>query len=197
MFRKLTLTLALIVASAGAFVVAANPGAAQDMATPAASPMSEMSMTGTGAAFMVIANGGSEDDVLLGGETDVAQVVEVHEMAEVDGVMEMRPLSDGLAIPAGGEETLKPGGYHIMLIGLTEDLTNGMTYDLTLHFEKAGDVTVPVTVRPRAELAADATPTAPVTAGGITISDPWSRPAPATGMAEMEQMATPEATPQA
>ncbi|MFN8661977.1 MAG: copper chaperone PCu(A)C [Thermomicrobiales bacterium] len=91
MFRKLTLTLALIVASAGAFVVAANPGAAQDMATPAASPMSEMSMTGTGAAFMVIANGGSEDDVLLGGETDVAQVVEVHEMAEVDGVMEMRP----------------------------------------------------------------------------------------------------------
>lgn len=156
----------------------------------------EMSMTGTGAAFMVIANSGAENDVLLSGKTDVAEVVEIHEMEMVDGVMEMRPLADGLTIPAGGEETLEPGGYHVMLIGLTEDLTNGKTFDLTLHFKNAGDVTVPVTVRPRAELAAGATPVAPVTAGDITISDPWSRPAPATGMAEMEQMATPEATPQ-
>lgn len=197
MFRTMTLSLALIVAGVGAIVAPGSPTSAQDMATPAASPMSEMSMTGTGAAFMTIQNAGAEDDVLLSGETDVAQVVEIHEMADDNGVMVMRPLADGLAIPAGGEETLKPGGYHIMLIGLKDDLTNGMTYDLTLHFEKAGEVTVPVTVRPRAELAADVTPVAPVTVGEITISDPWSRPAPATGLGEMEQMATPEATPQA
>jgi copper(I)-binding protein len=153
-----------------------------------------MSLTGTAAAFMLIQNGGAEDDVLLGGETDVANVVEVHEMADVDGVMEMRPLTDGLPIPAGDEETLEPGGYHIMLIGLREDLTNGKTYDLTLHFEKAGDVTVPVTVRPRAGLAADTAPAAPITSGDLTITDPWSRPAPATGLSNI---GTPAATPHA
>lgn len=196
MFRALTLSLALVVAGAAAYIAPVTPTSAQGMATPAASPMSEMSMTGTGATFMMIQNAGAEDDVLLSGETDVAQVVEIHEMADDNGVMVMRPLADGLTIPAGSEEVLKPGGYHVMLIGLTEDLTNGMTYELTLNFARAGEVTLPVTVRPRAELAAEATSAAPVTVGEITISDPWSRPAPATGMAEMEQMATPEATPQ-
>lgn len=192
MFRVVTLTLALVLACAGFLSVPVARALDHGTATPSAGSDEEMSMTGTGAAFMVIANSGTEDDVLLGGETSVAQVVEVHEMAEVDGVMEMRPLTDGLTIPAGGGETLAPGGYHIMLIGLKEDLTNGKTYDLTLHFRNAGDITVPVTVRPRAELAADATPAAPVTMSDITISDPWSRPAPATGAGEM---GTPEATP--
>lgn len=193
MFRTIALTLALLIACAGALASPAARALDHGTATPAAGHDEEMSMTGTGAAFMLIANTGSEDDVLVGGETDVAQVVEIHEMAEVDGVMEMRPLADGLTIPAGGEETLEPGGFHVMLIGLTEDLTNGKTYSLKLHFEKAGDVTIPVTVRPRAELAGDATPVAPVTVGDITISDPWSRPAPATGLGDT---GTPEATPQ-
>lgn len=192
MIRTTALVLAFVTAFAlllaAPFARAADHGAATPGATPA------MTMTGMGAAFMVIQNSGAQDDVLLGGETDAAQVVEVHEMAEVDGVMEMRPLLDGLTIPAGGAETLKPGGYHLMLIGLTEDLTNGKTFDLTLRFAHAGEITVPVTVRPRAELAAGATPAAPVTAGDITINDPWSRPAPATGMSSM---GTPEATPQA
>lgn len=193
MFRSVVLTMAFIVACSGLFgitVVRANdPGTA----TPAAGHGNEeMHMTGTAAAFMYIQNGGAEADVLLGGETEVANVVEVHEMANVDGVMQMRPLSDGLTIPAGGSAILEPGGYHIMLMGLREDLTNGKTYDLTLHFEKAGDVTVPVTVRPRAEQAADVAPAAPVTAGDLTITDSWSRPAPATGLGDV---GTPVATP--
>ena len=191
MLRAFALALAVMLACAGGFgiltVRATDPGPATPMVGDG-----EMAMTGTGAAFMVIANGGTEVDVLLSGETDVAQVVEVHEMADVDGVIEMRPLVDGLAISAGGEETLEPGGYHLMLIGLREDLTNGKTFDLTLHFQNAGEVTVPVTVRPRAELAADGTPAAPVSLGDITIADAWSRPAPATGLGDME---TPEATP--
>lgn len=162
-------------------------------ATPGVDHDEEMSLTGTGAAFMRIQNTGAEDDVLLESNSDIANVVEVHEMAQADGVMQMRPLTDGLTIPAGGEAALEPGGYHMMLIGLKEDLTNGKTYNLTLHFAKAGEVTVPVTVRPRADLAADAMPAAPVTVGDITITDPWSRPAPATGLGDI---GTPEATPQ-
>ncbi|MCA9879089.1 MAG: copper chaperone PCu(A)C [Thermomicrobiales bacterium] len=194
MFRAYAIVFTVVAAFAALLLAPAAQGYDHGGATPESGHGEAMSMTGTAAAFMVIHNDGSEDDVLLGGETGVANVVEVHEMADVDGVMEMRPLADGLTIPAGGEETLQPGGYHIMLIGLTEDLTNGKTYELTLHFEHTGEVTIPVTVRPRAELAADATPAAPVTAGDITINDPWSRPSPATGLGEM---GTPEATPHA
>lgn len=196
MFRVYAIVLTVVATFAALMLAPAAQGYDHGVATPEAGHGEAMSMTGTAAAFMTIRNSGSEDDVLLGGKTDVANVVEVHEMADVDGVMEMRPLIDGLAIPAGGEATLRPGGYHIMLIGLAEDLSNGKTYDLTLHFRNAGDVTVPVTVRPRAEMAADATPAAPVTAGDITIRDPWSRPAPATGVGAGE-MGTPEATPHA
>jgi copper(I)-binding protein len=155
----------------------------------------EMGMSGTGAAYMMIRNAGAEGDHLVGGETHVAKVVEIHEIVDTEGVMEMRPLADGLDIPAGGEATLEPGGYHVMLIGLTEDLTNGMTFDLTLHFEHAGDVTVPITVRPRAELAEGEAAAEPVVAGDITIEDAWSRPAPALGGGM--DMGTPEATPAA
>jgi copper(I)-binding protein len=192
MFRVIALATALIVACTEASATPVAHAFEFGTATPAAGPVAEMRLTGTGAAFMLIQNSGIEDDVLLGGETAVAEVVEVHEMADVDGVMEMRPLTDGLTIPAGGEETLEPGGYHIMLIGLREDLTNGKTYDLTLSFKHAGEITVPVTVRPRAAQAADGSPAMPVTAGDITIADPWSRPAPATGLGDL---GTPESTP--
>ncbi len=194
MFRRRFLVLAVVTACGGLSGTPIAQALQHGTATPAAGHGDETGMTGAAAAFMLIQNGGTEDDVLLGGETDVANVVEVHEMADGDGVMEMRPLADGLKIAAGGEETLGPGGYHIMLFGLREDLTNGKTYELTLHFAKAGDVTVPVTVRPRAKLAADTEPAAPVTVGDLTITDPWSRPAPATGL---HGKGTPEATPHA
>ena len=156
----------------------------------------EMGMSGTGAAYMVIRNAGAEDDRLVSGETHVSKVVEIHEIIDVEGVMEMRPLADGLVIPAGGEETLEPGGYHVMLIGLNEDLTDGMTFDLTLNFEKAGEVVVPVNVRPRAELAEGEAAAEPVVAGDITVEGAWSRPAPALGGGDDDMhMGTPEATP--
>ena len=64
-----------------------------------------------------------------------------------NGVMKMRELTDGLAIPAGGTVALKPGSYHVMLIGLKKPLAAGDLFPLTLNFEKAGNVSV--TVRSR------------------------------------------------
>lgn len=192
MFRMCAFAVAMFVAIAALAAAPSVRGLDHGTATPVTGPDEEVSLTGTGVAFMRIQNTGAEDDVLLESTSDIANVVEVHEMTDVDGVMQMRPLKDDLTIPAGGEAILESGGYHMMLIGLKEDLTNGKTYDLTLHFAKAGEVTVPVTVRPRAALAADAVPAAPVTAGDITIIDPWSRPAPATGLGDMS---TPAATP--
>jgi periplasmic copper chaperone A len=64
-----------------------------------------------------------------------------------NGVMQMRELGGGLSIPAGGSVVLKPGSYHVMLIGLKKPLTAGETFPLTLTFEKAGNVSITVPVQ--------------------------------------------------
>jgi copper(I)-binding protein len=97
---------------------------------------------------LTLSNLGAAPDRLLGGATPVASQVEVHEMSMDGGVMRMRPVSGGLVIPAGGTVALKPGGYHIMLIGLKTPLTAGTMVPLTLRFEKAGLVKLQVPVRP-------------------------------------------------
>jgi copper(I)-binding protein len=104
-------------------------------------------MPGTGAVFMLLKNGGGEPDRLAGGQTDVAEVVEIHETVMEGEVMKMQMLPDGLEVPARGEVLLKPGGYHIMLIGIKRDLEVGDTFSLDLQFEKSGTITVEPKVR--------------------------------------------------
>lgn len=101
----------------------------------------------TGAIFLTLQNAGAEDDRLIGATTSKSSVVEIHENVFDDetGVMQMRKI-DGLDIPAAGEVELTPKGYHIMLMGLTEPLVEGTSFDVTLDFEKAPDVVVPVSV---------------------------------------------------
>ena len=106
-----------------------------------------MGMAGTGGVFMLLKNEGKEADRLIGGQTDVAKVVEIHETVMEGDVMKMQMLADGLEIPAGGEVLLKPGSYHVMLIGLERDLKVGDTFTLELQFEKSGAMALEVTVR--------------------------------------------------
>jgi copper(I)-binding protein len=188
--RGLLTSAVLVVGS-----ILAAPLAAGQHATPTASPMaSPAPMSGTAAAFMTITNSGAEADRLLGGSTDVAQVVEVHEMAQDNGMMRMQPLPEGLEIPAGGEVLLESGGLHLMLIGLTRDLVPGSSYALTLEFEQAGEVEIDVAVQPAAPSGAGEA----VTTGALTIANAFSRPAPMLG-ADMPTHggmgATPAATP--
>ena len=97
-------------------------------------------------AFMMVKNMGNADDRLLGGESDIAGRVEIHEMAMVGDVMKMRKLDDGLEVPAGEEVELKPGGYHIMFFDLAGPLTEGEMFEVTLEFAEAGRVVLPVMV---------------------------------------------------
>jgi len=97
---------------------------------------------GTGVGFMTIVNGGSQDDRLVAISSEAATSVEIHQMSMADGQMQMRALGDGLAIPAGKTVELAPGGYHLMLIGLSQALIAGQTVKLELQFEKAGKVSV-------------------------------------------------------
>ena len=98
--------------------------------------------------FVTVANKGAVDDRLVSATAEIAEHAEIHEMAMKDGVMTMRPLADGVVVPAGGEVALKPGGYHLMFIGLKRMLKQGESFAGTLTFEKAGTVEVSFTVAP-------------------------------------------------
>jgi len=144
--------------SAGASIVVADPWARASSATAAAA-----------AAYMKIENNGSAADTLIGASSPVATTVEVHETVAIGspapsggmggstspmpsasgaagGMMGMQPIAR-LEIPAGGSVELKPGSYHIMLIGLKQDLKPGDRIEITLRFEKAGEIKVNAPVR--------------------------------------------------
>ncbi len=100
-----------------------------------------------GAAYFAIRNGAVHANTLLGLTTDIAGQAEMHiTMVDANNVMSMHPQAT-VDIPAGGTVEFKPGGLHVMLIGLKQDLKAGDTYTLTLQFRNAGDVPVTVMVR--------------------------------------------------
>lgn len=92
--------------------------------------------------YLKIINTGTTPDRLTGGSVEVAQKFEVHEMSMDGGVMKMRELKDGLEIPPGATVELKPGSYHIMMMGLAHPLAKGERVKGSLTFEKAGKVDV-------------------------------------------------------
>jgi copper(I)-binding protein len=97
--------------------------------------------------FMKITNNGSQADRLVSASASFSPKVEIHEMTMEGDVMKMRPIMGGLEIPAGGSVELKPGGYHVMFMGLAEPLKDGESRKVVLTFEKAGAVEVDFTVK--------------------------------------------------
>lgn len=111
-------------------------------ATDDMSPKNEATgkyMTGS---FMTIANSSDEDITLTGGSSDVAGIVEIHEV--IDGTM--IAMADGLVIPANGDVKLRMGGYHVMLMELNNELKAGDEVTVTLKFSDGNtvDYTAPV-----------------------------------------------------
>ena len=98
-----------------------------------------------GGGFMSIANKGP-DDRLLSVTSTVAKSVELHTMSMDGDVMRMRQV-EGIALPAGQSVELKPGALHMMFIGLKAPLKAGDKVPVTLRFEKAGELTVRVSVQ--------------------------------------------------
>ena len=102
--------------------------------------------TGNSAAYMILRNGGDVDDRLLKVESDVADAVELHKSTMEGSVMKMAPV-DGIDVPAKGQAELKPGGLHVMIIGLKRELKPDEKIRLTLQFEKSGAQEVEAAVR--------------------------------------------------
>jgi hypothetical protein len=98
--------------------------------------------------FVTLVNPGDQADRLLRVESPAAARVELHETVAEGGVMRMRALPDGLAVPAHGQVALKPGSYHLMFIQPQRALEPGMQVPATLVFERAGAVPVVFSVRP-------------------------------------------------
>jgi periplasmic copper chaperone A len=99
-----------------------------------------------GGGYMKITNSGTAPDHLIGGSTEISRDVEVHEMKMEGGVMMMRPVAGGIEIEPGQTVTLDPSGYHVMFVGLKEQLKQGDHFKATLQFAKAGKIDVDFTV---------------------------------------------------
>lgn len=93
-----------------------------------------------GGAFVTITNKGATDDRLVSVSSPAAGVGQIHEMSMQGDIMKMRPLADGIVIPAGATVTLAPAGLHIMFMGLKQPFVEGQTIKVTLTFEVAGSV---------------------------------------------------------
>lgn len=72
---------------------------------------------------------------LVSVSSPVAGVVEIHEMAMEGSIMKMRALPNGLDLPAGKAVSLRPGGYHVMLMDLKQQMKEGDTVPVTLVIE--------------------------------------------------------------
>jgi len=135
-------------AAALAFVLATTPLAAVAAAGTLAvlQPWSRPAVAGTnGVGYMVLANHGRAAEVLEKVESPIATRVEMHASSMAGGVMSMAKV-DRVSVPAGGETTFGPGGYHLMLVGLTRTLKAGDQAPLTLSFAGGRKLTVRLVV---------------------------------------------------
>jgi copper(I)-binding protein len=147
-FPVLSLPLVFLLLACGAGGEAGRPDiVVEDAWVRATMLLAEEGRGGTNsAAYFVLRNAGGVADRLQGGETEAAASVEIHESRVEDDVMRMRRVDD-LQVPPGGEVVLRPGGFHIMLLGLQRPLTAGDTILLSLDFQHTGRVDIRVPVR--------------------------------------------------
>jgi periplasmic copper chaperone A len=139
LIAAISLTLAAILTSASG-VSASSVMIIQAFARASATPMAK-----SAAAYVSLMNHAAEADRLVSAQTPAAATAEIHTTEVVDGVMKMKAAGPLEIAPMGTLE-MKPGGYHIMLMGLKAPLKKGDEIEITLTFEKAGAVTLKVPV---------------------------------------------------
>lgn len=142
-----TLTLIAISAALSSAGMATTAAAASAPKVAAADAWCRPAPAGALAGGCYVTLTAKADDRLVAVETTAADHGEIHNMSMDGGVMRMRKLTDGLALPAGKAVTLKPGGDHIMIIAPKVALKEGAKIPLTLKFKTAAPVAVEAVVR--------------------------------------------------
>lgn len=143
--KSLVAAAAVAVASLSA-IPAAQADQYGDLVISGAWSRASAGMAKAGAAFFMILNEGKVDDRIVSASADVSDKVELHTHLNENGVMKMRQVPH-IDVVAGGNTELKPGSFHIMLIGLKAPLKVGTSFPLTVKFAKAGDVVLNVEVK--------------------------------------------------
>lgn len=95
-------------------------------------PWVKTTKKGMTAAFGTLVNPTGADITIVAGSTPLSKKVELHEVVESGGKMIMRPKEGGIVVPAGGTHELRPGGDHIMLMDVTEEVKPGVRVPFTL-----------------------------------------------------------------
>lgn len=144
------MSIRLMTAAALAFLVALPASAGEyrqgDIAIENPWARATAGRAANGASFMKLVNSGATDDRLIKAETGVSKKTELHTHIMDGDVMKMRPVP-AIDLPAGETVMLKPGGLHVMMLGLHDPLKKGESFPVTLTFEKAGSVTVDVAIQ--------------------------------------------------
>ena len=109
-------------------------------------------VSGSSQIVVEVRNDGDGTDRLLGADTPAALAVEIHLTEIVDGSATMGPVDD-VSIPPGETVRFRPGGLHLMMVVPDETVVLGGTFELTLEFERTGELTVPVEVVDLLDLA--------------------------------------------
>lgn len=126
---------------------AVGPATAQDIVVTGAWARATPEGAANGGVFLTVENRGTVDDRLTRAAADVSRTVQLHTHVLEAGVAKMREVP-AIDLPAGATVALKPGGYHVMLLGLKAPLKTGETFPLRLRFERAGERDVQVKVEP-------------------------------------------------
>jgi periplasmic copper chaperone A len=127
-------------------LLTAGPALAGELTVTGAWARSTPPGAGMGAIYLTIDNGSVKSDRLLKLRTPVAGQAEVHRTEVLDGIVRMREVAV-LHVAAGERIEFKPGGHHVMLMGLKKPLVDGQVFDLELAFEVSGPRKVRVVVK--------------------------------------------------
>lgn len=143
MISRRRLTAAALVLASGSLFLAHGGALAAAPALSIVHPWSRPAAAGgVAVGYLTILNPGKSADRLLRVESPAAQSVGIHVSLETNGVMTMDEVKGGVRIDAGGRVDFKPGGLHLMLMGLKRTQKAGDALPATLVFEKAGRIPV-------------------------------------------------------
>ncbi|GAA1010817.1 hypothetical protein Aple_066190 [Acrocarpospora pleiomorpha] len=142
--------IAIMLSGCGSEPTAAAPAAASPAAVITPRPAPALSIVdpwvkttkeGMTAAFGTLVNDTDADVVVVSGASPLSPKIELHEVVDNDGKMIMRPKEGGFTVPAHSSHQLQPGGDHIMLMGVTEEVQPGAQIEFTLTLKDGGTVT--------------------------------------------------------
>jgi copper(I)-binding protein len=135
-------------AAEAAAPAAAEPAASAHVGLMAHEPWSRPLAPGAtvAAGYMHLMNHTTQPETLVGARAEAVGRIELHDMAEVDGVMQMRPIEGGVPLVVDGMAAFQPGGKHLMFIDVTRSWTEGDVVPVTLVFESGTEAVIDVAV---------------------------------------------------